>query len=320
LAPKIWKWKEDVASRPHMCLKRKAEEAEEATRRCSYCKRLKPQSAFARPTSEPGPSAGFFKVCETCRERQKNYDRRNKRELTDAFFREKQRMRISEAVRKHLRGEEEAHRMRVREIASARNRESTYRDVLQARLGDARWKEVEALAAAGTLQMDHRPRNGVTFADSVKRLSAAVKAGEPHEDLLDDVLHVERLNPVSVQEHKELTKAEQQEKAKGGATFNQQKGRWRAQFTVDYKNRTVGYYCTRAAAAEAAYAALREFRDTGEYTRQPRRARNATEVVEGPRENDWRVYRGKRLMSPSSYATREEAERSLRNDIRKFLN
>jgi len=51
------------------------------------------------------------------------------------------------------------------------------------------------------------------------------------------------------------------------------------------------------------------------------RVRNATEVVEGPRENDWRVYRGRRLMS--TYATREEAERSLRNDedndIRKYF-
>jgi len=242
--------------------------------------------------------------------------------LTDAFFREGQRKRISDAVNDHLRGEEEAHRRRVREIAYARNRGSTYRDALLAKLGDARWKEVEALAAAGTLQMDHRPRNGVTFADSVKRLSAAVKAGEPHEDLLDDVLHVERLNPVSVQEHKELTKAERQEKAKGGATFNQQKGRWMAQFMVDKQRHTVGYYATRSAADAAAYAALREFRATGDYTRPPRRAYRATEVVEGSRENDWRVYRGWTLQS-SGHATREEAERSLRNDkdndIRKYF-
>ena len=323
-----------------MCLKRKAEEAEEATRRCSYCKRLKPQSAFARPTSEPGPSAGFFKVCDACRERQKNYDRKNKNnrknkcELTDAFFREKQRIRIksffregqrkriSDAVNDHLRGEEEAHRRRVREIAYARNKESTYRDALLARLGDARWAEVEALAAAGTLQMDHRPRKGVTFADAFKAFSDAVKVGEPHEELLDDFLHVERLNPVSVQEHKQLTKAEREEKAKGWATFSEKAGRWQAVFTVDNKPHTVGHYTTRAAAAEAAEVARREFRVTGDYTRQPRRVRNATEVVEGPRENDWRVYRGKRLMSPS-FATREEAERSLRNDkendIRKYF-
>jgi len=88
---------------------------------------------------------------------------------------------------------------------------------------------------------------------------------------------------------------------------------------VDNKNHSVGYHCTRSAAAAAAEAALHEFRATGDYTRPPRRARNATEVVEGPRENDWRVYRGKRLMLPT-YATQEEAERSLRNDIRKFLN
>ena len=69
--------------------KRKAaEEAEEATRQCTHCKRHKPQSAFARPTSEPGPSAGFFKNCDTCRERQKNYVRKRKCELTDAFFRD----------------------------------------------------------------------------------------------------------------------------------------------------------------------------------------------------------------------------------------
>jgi len=310
---------------PIMCTQRgkrkAAEEAEEATRQCTHCKSNKPQSAFARPTSEPGPSAGFFKYCDTCRESKKNSNRKRKCELTDAFFREGQRKRISEAVNNHLRGEEEAHRMRVREIAYARNKESSYRDALKARLGDARWKEVEALAAANTLEMDHRPRpleNGVTFADSVKRLSDAVKAGESHEELLDDVLHVERLNPVSVQKHKELTKAEQQEKARGCAFFNQQQGRWQAQFTVDNKPHTVGYYCTRAAAAAAADAALHEFRDTGDYTRPPRRVRNATEVVEGPRENDWRVYRGRELLLPT-YATREEAERSLRNDIRKYF-
>jgi len=310
-----------------MCIagKRKAAEAEEATRQCTQCKRHKPQSAFARPASEPGPSAGFFKVCDTCREIQKNYLRKRKRKLTDAFFREKQRTRITSAVNAHLRGEEEAHRRRVREIAYAKINVSTYRDALKARLGDARWKEVEALAAANTLEMDHRPRpleNGVTFADAFKRLSDAVKAGEHHEELLDDVLHVERLNPVSVKKHKELTKAEQQEKAKGCATFDQHMGRWQAQCTVDNKQRHVGFYCTRAAAAEAAEVARREFRDTGDYTRPPRRVRNATEVVEGPRENDWRVYRGKRLLQPP-FATREEAERSLRNDkendIRKYF-
>jgi len=67
---------------------------------------------------------------------------------------------------------------------------------------------------------------------------------------------------------------------------------------------------------------LRDFRErervTGDYTRQPRRVRNATEVVEGPRENDWRVYRGWTLQS--SFATREEAERmqelnGLRQDL-----
>ena len=174
------------------------------------------------------------------------------------------------------------------------------------------------MAAANTLEMDPRRRRGVIVADASKRLSDAVKAGEPHEELLDDFLHVERLNPVSVEKHKQLTKAERQEKAKGCASFNEHMGRWQAVFMVD-KQRHVGYYCTRAAAAEAAEVALREFRDTGHYTRQPRRVRNATEVVEGPRENDWRVYRGKRLQSPS-FATREEAERSLRNDIRKFLN
>ena len=305
-----------------MCLpgKRKAEEAEEAEQRCTHCKRHKPQSAFASPTSEPGPSAGFFKYCDTCRERHKNYVRKNKCELTDAFFREMQRSRIQSAVNNHLRGEKEAHRRRVREIAYARNRESTYKDALKARLGDARWAEVEALAAANTLEMDHRPRNG-TFADAFKAFFNAVKAGESHEELLDDVLHVERLNPISVEEHKQLTKAEREEKAKGWwPTFNEEMGRWRAVFCVDNKNRTVGYYCTRAAADAAAYAALREFRATGDYTRPPRRARNATEVVEGPRENDWRVYRGKRLMLPT-YATREEAEQSLmQRDIRKFLN
>jgi len=122
---------------------------------------------------------------------------------------------------------------------------------------------------------------------------------------------VERLNPVSVEEHKQLTKVEQQENAKGWATFSEKVGRWQAVFCVDYKNHSVGYHCTRSAADAAAYAALREFRDTGEYTRQPRRARNATEVVEGPRENEWRVYRGKRLQFPS-FATREEAERAVR--------
>jgi len=305
--------------------KRKAaEEADEATQRCTHCKRHKPQSAFASPTSEPGPSAGFFKVCDTCRESNRNYVRKNKCELTDAFFRTMQSNRITSAVTNHLRGEEEAHRRRVREIAYARNKESTYRDALLARLGDARWKEVEALAAAGTLQMDHRPRpleNGVTFAEAFKRLSDAVKVGDPHEELLDDVLHVERLNPVSVEKHKQLTKAEQQEKAKGWATFSEKVGRWVAVFMVD-KQRHVGYYCTRAAAAEAAEVALREFRDTGDYTRQPRRAYRATEVVEGPRENDWRVYRGCTLLQPT-FATREEAERSLRNDkdndIRKYF-
>ena len=291
--------------------KRKAaEEAEEATRQCTHCKRHKPQSAFARPTSEPGPSAGFFKVCDACRERQKNYDRKSKRNLTDAFFREMQRIRIKSAVNNHLRGEKEAHKRRVREIAYAKNTASTYKDALKARLGDARWAEVEALAAANTLEMDHRPRNG-TFADAFKAFFNAVKAGESHEELLDDVLHVERLNPISVEKHKQLTKAERQENARGCATFNEQQGRWQARFTVDNKPHTVGYHCTRAAAAEAAEAALHEFRVTGDYTRPPKRVRNATEVVEGPRENDWRVYRGKRLQFPS-FATREEAERAVR--------
>ena len=137
-----------------------------------------------------------------------------------------------------------------------------------------------------------------------------MKDGEPYEELVADLLHPERIHPCSKKEHAKLTKEERQENAKGWATFVEQVGRWMAQFMVNGEYKHVGYCCTRQQALDAARAARASFISTGHYENPPRRKLNALAVVEGPEgSEDWRVYKGKTLLS--EFATEAEAREEL---------
>jgi len=139
-------------------------------------------------------------------------------------------------------------------------------------------------------------------------------------ELVADLIHPDRIDPCSKKEHAKLTKEERQENAKGSATWYERFGRWRAQFMVNGENKHAGFYCTRQQALDAAKAARASFISTGHYENPPRRKRNALAVVEGPEgPEDWRVYKGKTLLS--KFATEQEARgEPNRRDIRRYFN
>jgi len=88
---------------------------------------------------------------------------------------------------------------------------------------------------------------------------------------------------------------------------------------VNGENKHAGYYCTRQQALDAARAARASFISTGHYENPPRRKRNAHVVVEGPEgPEDWRVYRGKELIS--KFATEQEARALRRRGIRRYFD
>ena len=287
--------------------------------KCSGCKRFEPLSAFAHENRQTP-----YKTCETCREARKNYRERNRLEMNDLFFRHMQSIRLGGLVEWHLKQEKEDHPEVVEkalEIARARNKISAYAEVVKERIGEARWLECQGFARDGCLEIDHRPNaNGVAFSDAFKAFYQAVKDGEPYEELVADLLHPERIHPCSKKEHAKLTKEERQENAKGSATWDKAVGRWRAQFMVNGENKHAGYYCTRKQALDAAKAARASFISTGHYDNPPRRKQNALAVVEGPEgPEDWRVYKGKTLLS--EFATEAEARADFeRRYIRRYFN
>ena len=286
--------------------------------KCSGCKRFEPLSAFASEMRQTP-----YKTCETCREAMKNRQERNRLEMNDKFFRNMQSIRLASLVR-NLGPEKEDHPEVVEkalEIARARNKISAYAEVVKERIGEARWLECQGFARDNRLEINHLPRNGVRFSDAFKAFYQAVKDGEPYEEILVDLLHADRIDPCSKKEHAKLTKEERQENANYYyATWYEQYGRWRAEFKVNGENKHVGYYCTRQQALDAARAARASFISTGHYENPPRRKQNALVVVEGPEgSEDWRVYKGKELIS--KFATEQEARADLeRRYIRRYFN
>ena len=287
-------------------------------KKCSYCKRFEPLSAFASEMRQTP-----YKTCETCREAVKNHQERNRLEMNDLFFRYMQTTRLGTLVEWHLKQEKEDHPEVVEKmlrIARAHNKISAYAAAVKERIGETRLQKCQGFARDGCLEINHLPRNGVRFSDAFKAFYQAVKDGEPYEELVADLLHPERIHPCSKKEHAKLTKEERQENAKGRATWYEQVGRWRAEFKVNGENKHAGYYCTRQQADDAAKAARASFISTGHYENPPRRKRNALAVVEGPEgPEDWRVYKGKTLLS--EFATEAEAREELeRRGIRRYFN
>jgi len=287
-------------------------------KKCSKCKRFEPLSAFAHENRQTP-----YAVCETCREAVKNHQERNRLEMNDLFFRYMQTTRLGTLVEWHLKQEKEDHPEVVEKmlrIARAHNKISAYAAAVKERIGETRLQKCQGFARDGCLEINHLPRNGVRFSDAFKAFYHAVKDGEPYEELLVDLLHADRIDPCSKEEHAKITKKERQENAKGWATFVERHGRWRAQFRVNNENKYVGYYCTRQQARGAARAARASFISTGHYENPPRRKQNALAVVEGPEgSEDWRVYKGKELIS--KFATEQEARADLeRRYIRRYFN